>query len=72
MNARLAHRRADAAHAQAVSRSVYDGQRLLGRAHPLDDGRWLAEDADGEVIGRFGTVKEAAHKIALAGQRVRP
>lgn len=71
MNARLAHRRADVAHAKSLSRSVYLGTTLAGHVHPVDDG-WLAVDADDEPLGRFKSAPLAAHKVAIEAMARRP
>ena len=35
------------------SRRVYRDGEFVGRVHPTDDQQWLAESADGQMLGSY-------------------
>jgi hypothetical protein len=62
-------RRADLALVAAWARAVFRDGELLGTAHPLDGGRWLAEAADGRAMGTFPSERLAVQAVLNAGRR---
>ena len=68
MNAH-ARRREDVALIGAWARSVFDDRRgLLGRVHRTDAG-WLAESADGQMLGSYPAERLAVVAILDAQRR---
>ena len=68
MSAASVHRRTDAILVAAFARAVYDGRTLRGHVHAADHG-WLAEGADGSLLGTFPTQQTAVRAVLDAGRR---
>ena len=60
-------RREDVALVRAWGRGIYAGREQVGTVHPTDLG-WLAEAADGQVIGVFAKELTAVRAV-LDGRR---
>jgi hypothetical protein len=60
-------RREDLALVAAWARAVYDGRTLRGHVHPCDRG-WLAERADGRILGTYAK-EQLAVRAVLAAER---
>jgi hypothetical protein len=67
MRARAAQRREDIALIKAWGHAVYSGREQRGNVYPEESGEWLAEDADGKLLGSFKTERRAVAAI-LAGR----
>jgi hypothetical protein len=67
MNAHVVRQHADLALAHAFAAAVYDGRELIGHVHRTERG-FIAENADGETIGRFSTAKDAASAVVGASR----
>jgi hypothetical protein len=62
-------RREDRALISAWSRRIFRDGALCGRAHPVDDGCWLAEDFCGRMLGSYPTERAAVRAVLDAGRR---
>ena len=68
MNGLASRRRADLALVAAWARAVWDNSTFRGRVHRNDAG-WLAESADGRMLGTYPTERAAVHAVLEAGRR---
>jgi len=63
VNGRAAQRRENVALIKAWGHAVYSGRLLRGTVTPCESGDWLAENADGQIIGTRRTEKLAVAAV---------
>jgi len=68
MSGLASRRRADLALLAAWARAVWDDSTFLGRVHRTDAG-WLAENADGRMLGSYPSERIAVRAVLDAGRR---
>ena len=68
MNARRVRARGTLAIAHAMSQAVYDGLDCVGHVYRVERG-YLAEDAEGQLIGTFPSDRLAARAVCNTARR---